>query len=174
VFFAGVVMVYRILVFNQRSLGKFDGEELRSNLLEVNFESLCAQYGLDPAQIETTKSHIEVVVSKDGGFPYFLVNYGSNHFQRPLVVYEWSVEKGIGKQIVDGYLHGNTNQEITDYLMSTKFILEIELKESQLRDMGLLLAYEIARWGANLGEGVILSLDNVWYRLNQHQAFISL
>lgn len=167
-------MVYRILVFNRRSLGKFDGEELRSNLLEVNFESLCAQYGLDPAQIQTTKSHLEVVVSKYGNSPYFLVNYGSNNYQRPIVVYEWSMETGNSEQILEGHFHGNKKQEITDYLLSTKYILEIELEESQLRDLGLLLAYEIARWGANLGEGVILSLDNTWYRLNQHQAFIPL
>ena len=39
---------------------------------------------------------------------------------------------------------------------------------------GILLAYEVARWAANLRKGLIYGLDGTWYRLNRHQAFIPL
>jgi hypothetical protein len=59
-------------------------------------------------------------------------------------------------------------------LMQVQAVYMIELLETQLTDMGLLLAYEFARWAAQRGSGIVLGLDGVWYRLNAHQAFIPL
>ena len=50
----------------------------------------------------------------------------------------------------------------------------VALQDEQLTDMGLLLAYEVARWIAHQGSGIVLGLDAAWYRLNEHQAFIPL
>ena len=55
---------------------------------------------------------------------------------------------------------------------STVQLVSIELAEDQLQDLGLLLAYELARWAAVQGRGVIQALDGRWYRLNAHKAFL--
>jgi len=164
-------MQYSVLVFNKQPLDRFDKEKLRSHLLDVSFITLCDQYQLDPALIEPARSSLEVVVSNEHTLPYFYVKYGSNWVQ-PLIVYAWDVESGRGKGILDGALKGETTNEVINALLDVKSIIEIELATLHLKDMGLLLAYEIARWAANKGGGVIFGLDNTWYRLNDHQAFI--
>jgi hypothetical protein len=164
-------MHYRILVFNLQSLDEFNKEELHRYLLDVSFTTLCDQYQLDPALIEPARSNLEVVVSNEHTLPYFYVKYGSNRVQ-PLIIYEWDVESERGRGILDGVLKGETTSDVTNALLDVKSIIEIELATLQLKDMGLLLAYEIARWAANKGGGVILGLDKTWYRLNDHQAFI--
>jgi hypothetical protein len=164
-------MLYRVLVFNKQPLDKFDKEELLSHLLDVSFKTLCDQYQLNPALIEPARSNMEVVVSSEHALPFFYVRYGSTR-EQPILVYEWDAESGRGRGILDGVFKGEITKEITDALLAVKSIIEIELASVQLKDMGLLLAYEIARWGAYEGEGVTLGLDNTWYRLNDHQAFI--
>ena len=164
-------MHYRILIFNHKSIRGFDEKELRNHLLDVNFETLCDQYQLDSTQIEPVKSYLEVIASKQEALPYFLVKYGKNQ-QRSIIVNELDVLGGRGNNVLQDWLQHKEYKKITDHLESTRFIIEIELTPHQLIDMGLLLAYEIARWAAGRGEGVVLGLDNTWYRLNQHRAFI--
>ena len=164
-------MDYRILVFNYHSIKGFDKSALRMFLLGVNFDTLCVQYHLDPAQIPSTKTNLEVVVSRGGDMTYFLVNYRGEH-HRPIVVNEWDVDEGRGKRMKENLLQKLDDEKIGSFISKSSFIVEIELSQTQLQEMGLLLAYEIARWGAKRGEGVILGLDQTWYRLNQHQAFV--
>lgn len=164
-------MQYRILVFNRQPLDKFDKEKLLCCLRDVSYKTLCKQYQLDPALIEPARSSLEVVLSKEKIVPYFLVTYGSGNNQ-PIIVYDWDLESERGMEILDGILKGEITKEVRHALSAVNSIIEIELAPSQLNDMGLLLAYEIARWAANEGQGVILGLDNIWYLLNDHQAFI--
>ncbi len=164
-------MCYRILILNRISLKGFEKEALYQHLLSVNFETLCDQYQLDSTQIAPAKSNVEVLVSKERNLAYFLVNYGPNHHP-PIVVTEWDIKERIGNNSQEDFFLSENNEEIPDQIFQANFIVEIELIQSQLRDMGLLLAYEIARWAAGRGEGVVLGLDNIWYRLNQHRAFV--
>jgi hypothetical protein len=53
-------------------------------------------------------------------------------------------------------------------------IVSVELDADQLQDLGLLLGYELARWAAVRGKGVMLGLDGRWYRLNAFKAFLPL
>jgi hypothetical protein len=48
----------------------------------------------------------------------------------------------------------------------------VELARLQSSDLGILLAYELARWISFKGTGLIYALDGVWYRLNAHKAFL--
>ena len=164
-------MHYSILVFNYQPLDGLNENQLRQRLKGVNFVSLCEQYQLDPTWIEKVKSNLEVLAAKDIALNYFLINYGGKQ-DRPIVVYEWGVESVIGERIMKNLLNREEDIKANYFLLSCSYILEIELGESQLRDIGLLLGYEIARWGADEGEGIVLGLDRRWYQLNRHKAFI--
>ena len=139
--------------------------------MDVRFETLCEQYQLDPALIEPARSNLEVIVSKENIVPYFIVKYRSDTDQ-PIIVYDWDIESDKGREFLVRILEGVITNEVTDALSAVESIIEVELEPGQLNDMGLLLAYEIARWAGNEGQGVILGLDNIWYRLNDHLAFI--
>lgn len=161
-------MQHRILIFNRQQLDK---GELYNYLMDVRFETLCEQYQLDPALIEPARSNLEVIVSKENIVPYFIVKYRSDTDQ-PIIVYDWDIESDKGREFLVRILEGVITNEVTDALSAVESIIEVELEPGQLNDMGLLLAYEIARWAGNEGQGVILGLDNIWYRLNDHLAFI--
>jgi len=143
-------MDQEILVFNPKSLGKIDPKKLIHILLKVNFATLCSQYGLNSALIGLVKVNLNVVVSENRDFPYFLVKYGGDK-DRPLFVYERQPESRKGMSIWDGITGGSNSEEVNTHLSKTNFLVEIELGQKQLSDMGLLLAYEIARWAAVKG-----------------------
>ena len=164
-------MVYRILVFTQKSILSIPQEVIQDDLLKVNFHSLGEQYGLDPSQVEAAKSNLEVHMSRDGKFPYFFIRYNQEQM-RPIVVHEWELVSDKGKKILGDLLQIIDDAEVIKRLPGFNYLMEIELAPSQLKDMGLLLAYEIARWAAAQGVGLVLGLDKIWYRLNRHKAFI--
>lgn len=162
-----------ILVFNQKSLGKIEPKKLKHALMKVNFDTLCSQYGLNSDLIGPAKDNLDVVVSQNRDFPYFLVKYGGDK-ARPLFVYERQLESQKGLRIWDGITGDINSKEVNMHLSKTNFLVKIELSQNQLSDMGLLLAYEMARWAAVKGGGIVLGLDGSWYRLNQHSAFLPL
>jgi hypothetical protein len=79
-----------------------------------------------------------------------------------------------GSYIYNQVPKADLSADIKLHLNSTNFLIEIELMEHQLSNMGLLLAYEAARWAAFKGGGIIFGLDRTWYRLNQYNAFLPL
>jgi len=165
-------MPYRILIFNQQPLAWFNAaEELLAAVRDVHFSTLCSQYGLNPASIKPAINQLAVERAEAGLVPYFLLRYQPKN-KPPLVVSyfnqdETGYEIGLVSRAGEG-LPGH----LQTHLRGERSIYSVELVESQLSDVGLLLAYEVARWIASKGTGLVLGLDGSWYRLNQHHAFI--
>jgi hypothetical protein len=166
-------MTYRIMIFNQNPLGQFSGESLLAAITTANYHSLCTQYGLDPGLIQPALAHLTLEMAGGSAAPYFLVRYQPQH-QPPLVVTRWDVTTSEGRQHLVSFANIPVSADMRDRQMSTRELMTVELVEAQLTDLGLLLAYEIARWAAGLGEGIVYGLDGNWYRLNVHHAFIPL
>lgn len=162
-------MGYWIRVYNQHPLGQFSAEMLQAALSGANFDTLCAQYGLDPALIGPVRKHLAVELPVRQRVPLILVRYAPRS-QPPLVVTEQSLDRSLHAESLGAGLPASVRAR----LMQAQFVYMIELLEIQLTDMGLLLAYEFARWAAQRGSGIVLGLDGIWYRLNAHQAFIPL
>jgi hypothetical protein len=167
----GEEMRYTILVVNQQPLGAISAKALRLALMGVHFSKLCDQYQLDHRLIESVTSNLDVVVSKSDYCPFFYVRYGPAQDQL-LFIYEWLVNTEKGKSIQQRLLGTHPEKAIKEGLLKARAMVEIELTQQQLTDMGLLLAYELARWAGSLGEGRVLSLEGKWYRLNVHRAFM--
>ena len=164
-------MSYRVLIFNQRPLGQFSAADLLADIKKVHFSTLCCQYGLDPSQIKSALGHLSVEWSENEHVPYFVVRYQPEN-RAAIVVSNFNFDK-----VWDGYAAFEGGQHtlpapVHDQLENTQEAFSVALEESQIRDFGLLLAYEIARWVAHRGSGLVFGLDGAWYRLNAHQAFI--
>lgn len=164
-------MAYWIWIFNQQSLGDIDRELLVEAISKANFWTLCEQYGIDPVMIEPAREHFKVITAEVGVAPFFLVSYRPVG-ERSITVNRWDANGEIGGQILSQAIHAVTNEEIKVRLLGTQQIFGIELQLTQIEDMGLLLAYELARWISVHGQGAVLGLDGAWYRMNRHQAFI--
>jgi hypothetical protein len=164
-------MSYRILIYNQRPLGQFSPTTLLADLKAVHYSTLCRQYGLDVALISPAMDHLAVDGSDEEHVPYFIVRYQSeNHM--PLVISKVGLADGwLGQVLTEGGQDA-LSVPVHDYLMRTQEAYSVALRYEQLYDLGLLLAYEIARWVAYRGSGLVFGLDGVWYRLNAQQAFI--
>jgi hypothetical protein len=166
------IMVYRIFVFNSRLLGPLTDESVLKAITGSNFDTLCAQYGLDSALIEAIWVHLALTRGKLTPFsPYLLLRYAPKGL-RPLLVYAYQADCPLGRLILQGAMSSLGHQALKKALSQTCLILSIELSPEQLKDMGLLLAYEVARWAAEQGQGLVRALDGKWYRLNRQQAFI--
>ncbi len=166
-------MHYWIRVFNQNALGQFSAETLLSALVEANFDTLCARYGLDPALIAPARRHLAVELPINQQVPLILVRYAPRP-QPPIVVTEQGVDQYLGDKSPGKVPAEGLPARVRARLLRTRAVYTIELLEAQLADMGLLLAYEFARWAAGQGSGIVLGLDGSWYRLNAYQAFIPL
>ena len=163
-------MAYWITIFNQVPVGEISTSVLLTAINKSNLETLCKQYDLDPDLIEPALAHFEVI-SAATAQPIMVIKYQQGG-EKPIVVYRWDAASQAGDSYLRKVMHEVSNQAVEQHLQKTQVVYGLELEQSHLADMGLLIAYEIARWLAQQGKGVILGLDNAWYHLNQHMAFI--
>jgi hypothetical protein len=166
-------MSYHIMIFNQKPLGWFCSESLLAAITASNFHTLCAQYGLDPGLIQPALDQLSLELNKGKAAPLFVLRYGPQH-QPPLVVSRWDGLTSAGRQRWLDFADSPGPAGLREHLMRTRELVTIELVEAQLADLGLLLAYEIARWAAVVGSGVVYGLDGCWYAMNAHHAFVPL
>lgn len=164
-------MSYRIIVCNRSSLGDVDGDTLLAAITRSNFHTLCKQYDLKPDLIETGKMSLEVVAASRDVASFFMLYYHPDR-QRPIVVNEWRLNKQPVEEALEDQLRQTASKDLRERLLSTQYLVSIMLNKSQINDIGRLLAYELARWAAERGNGIMRGLDGKWYRLNDHQAFV--
>ena len=162
---------YRILVLNQKPLGKIVSEELLGAISRSNFHTLCEQYGISTDLILPGKMSFEVVAANQGIAPYFLFYFRADR-RNPLVINECNFDISVMKNDPGIFQEEVSTIVFRDQLLSSSRLVSIELNHSQLNGLGRLLAYELARWAAEKGNGLVRGLDGVWYRLNTHQAFM--
>ena len=159
-------------IFLSERIVEASAGSLASALREVNFKTLCQQYGLDPGGIKDVLTYLRVLGSPASAErPFFIVKYGVKLHQT-LVIEVWDTAEPKGKTLLEAVLSGVDSAVLKKRLEKTVRILSIDLFQPQLCDMGLLLAYEVARWAGFHGKGLIRGLDGFWYSLNQHRAFI--
>jgi len=164
---------YWILVFNQKKFDRLDDAELIYALQDANLAKLCAQYSLDGSLISPALEHLQLVTAPSGPSPISALYYKAVG-QRPLFIQQWDVSRPDGKNMLAAYLKKSHSMQVAACLVDTRQIWGIVLSPTQLKDLGLVFGYEIARWAAAQGQGLVYALDGCWYRLNRHQAFLPL
>lgn len=164
-------MPYGIVIFNQETINHIDEGELLNAVTESSFQTLCKQYRLSPdlfSQIED-QPHVNLLMHDD--LPVFQLAYRpSNHL--PLTVYRWPADSQDGRTYMVQMQNGAEFKIVQEYFARITQVVVIEIDRSQLEDFGILLAYEIARWAAFSGKGIMHALDGKWYRLNENKAFL--
>lgn len=158
-----------IYVCNLKSIDYFDPDEIRVAVTESNFHTLCSQYGLDPALIKPVKAHLEIRTTSESAVPFFTLHYKLAN-EPPIVVTRWREGERFAE--LRHLCESSVPQSASQHLNRTQEIFTIEISHRQCRDLGLLLAYELARWAAHKGKGLVYGLDGVWYRLTPHKAFL--
>lgn len=163
---------YWVPVFLQEGMKPFPGEALLAALRAVHFTSLCSQYGLDQELIAPALSHLALMSTPQQEVAPFVILRYQPEDGTPLVIYHWDAAEETGKSWLANARQAAGYQAVKHCLAHTRAILAVSLAPTQFEDLGLLLAYEVARWAAARGGGLVYGLDGCWYRLNRHQAFI--
>jgi hypothetical protein len=165
---------YAIFIFLSEGIDPAMVESLSDALRATNFDTLCQEYDLNPSACEDVLENLAVIGSPvSATAPFFVVRYGPQWHQA-LVIEGWHVTKSAGKDLLNAFKTLVKCSEIQNNLEKTRIIFTIALTPAQLGDLGRLLAYEVARWAAFHGKGVMRGLDGEWYALNRHQAFVPL
>jgi hypothetical protein len=159
-------VAFLIQVFNSHPIENVRPAEVLAAITESNYVTLCAQYGLDPALIPATKAQLQVLAAPpSASVPFFTVSYGA---ARPVVV------ELRGWDSADAVRLAPVPEAARPALSRAAQVVSVSLEPGQLQDLGLLLGYELARWAAVQGQGIMRALDGRWYRLNAYKAFLPL
>ncbi len=164
-------MSFWIFVFNQKAIEKISSEGLRQAIAESHFHTLCRQYHLDAGLIPPALENLDINQAGEQTSLFFMLRYRSEG-KCPIRVYRWGIEQDPDSEFMKRALGEACSTYVRDFLAKANQIIAIELLEAQLQDLGLLLGYELARWAAHQGRGIIRALDGEWYRLNRHAAFM--
>jgi hypothetical protein len=90
------------------------------------------------------------------------VHYQPEDDRRPIVVHCWSEPERVAEELAEAEEGRSPPPAALERLQASKEIVGIELGFSQLEDMGIVLAYEIARWLAQKGDGLVVDDDDQW------------
>ncbi len=164
-------MCYWITIYNPLPMSGFDEESFIKAITQSDYHTLCEQYGLDAALIAPAIHSLSVTYPPRAGSLFFFLHYGIDH-AASLAMYRWSSASDTGRVLQSEALNHVASERFSGALMAAQEIWGITVEKHQLEDLGLLLAYEMARWAMHQGDGVMYGLDGLWYRLNPYQAFI--
>jgi hypothetical protein len=162
---------YWIQAFNLAPIGNLLDGDLITALRAANYNSLCKQYRLEQELIAPALKHLKLLSGPTDVAAFSVLKYQTGD-RAPLIIYHWDAQKSEGRDWLGETLNKLDQSHLRDRLKDTREILGVTLQAEQLRDFGLVLAYEVARWAAFMGQGLIYGVDGTWYRLNRHQAFI--
>lgn len=159
-----VEMAWWITVYCRRDVGPLDAERLHRGITDrdpaamagVDYMTLAEDYGIDDdALAEAAASSLVVTEPLE-------VTWEGN--ARPLVVHRWSKPERVAEELDEANEVRAPPHELADRVKETKEIFAIELGFGHLEppNMGVVFAYEIARYVAQLGDGLIVDDDDHW------------
>ena len=158
-----------IAIFTLNPVEQLDPDEIRAAVTESNFHTLCDQYCLGPDLIEPALAYLNIQVPVDPSATFFSLRFASEPAV-PIIVKYWRDSEDITSRIRT--FSAVAPASIRARLVRSKEVFAVDLSQPSGNDLGILFAYELARWIAFKGGGVVYAFDGVWYRLNAHKAFL--
>jgi hypothetical protein len=134
-----------------------------SALAGVDYESLAEDYHVHLTSVADAVAALAVRPLADGAGCE--VRYGAE--ARPLFVRRWRETARVAEEIREVVERAASYpREAVERVRSSCEVIGIELGVSHLRDMGVVVAYEVARYLAQKCDGVILTDEGRWLRVD--------
>ncbi|MGL6073869.1 MAG: hypothetical protein ACRC8S_06890 [Fimbriiglobus sp.] len=140
---------------------------------KVDFDILAETFGIeDKAVVERAVEalRVETVAGQLG--EWFEVRYRPAKY-RPLVVYLWSDPARVQTELAEteeNYLAGRRDRgvnQVRTVLKGVTAVAAVELGGSQLEDMGLVIAGQVAEYLAGVADGVIRDTGDEWWAVHR-------
>ncbi len=151
-----------ISIYCTRSLAELTAKQLLKGITGkdakaragVDYLTLAEDYDVDEDAAEAAEDALAIERSDDG----FIVTYGT---KRPVFVRRWAKTVRVASELEEAREHEGS-KAVEQRLGKTTEVIGIELGASQLTDFGIVVAYELARYLAQKGRGIICDLDHHW------------
>lgn len=146
-----------------------DGDALIASLRgrdAASVTALAEDYEVDAAAVETALTDLRVTDALE-------VFYRADPSTRPIVVHVWREAAMVAEELVDARETRGAPAAAEPYPSRCAAIVALELGFSNLEDVGVVIAYEIARHLAQTYDGVIVDDDDRWERV-EHGALVPL
>jgi hypothetical protein len=128
----------------------------------VDYHTLAEHFGIeDEAVVDAALERVRVSADGASGLGCE-VRYRPEDDVRPIVVHCWTEPERVAEELEEAEEGRAPPPGALPWLRATKEIVAVELGFSQLEDMGIVIAYEIARWLAQKGDGLVVDDDDCW------------
>jgi hypothetical protein len=166
-------MAWWLTVYCRTSVAELTTTQLHDGLCDrdeqapagVDYVTLAEEHEISEADVDEALEHLAVELV--GPKPLDVeIRYREDPEARPIVVHLWSDPSRVAEEIEEAREGREPPEGAHAYLSACREVVGIELGFGQLRDMGLVLATELARYLAQKGDGVIVDDEDEWYALD--------
>lgn len=159
-------------IYCTRSVYHVTASDFVSALSAVDFYTVAEGFDIDDEEvIGKALSQLDVKPTLDRDIR-FEVCYRLSKL-RPLRVHMWTLRDRVQQELAEAreeYLTGRTGPGVSQVCSKLSEVIEIaavELGISQLEDMGLVIASQIAEYLARVGAGIIRDPGNEWWAIQR-------
>jgi hypothetical protein len=167
-------MAYWLTVYCTRPVSALTSAELLAGIRDqdrdapagVDYYMLAEDYGYDALTDEAVADALARLRAEPSGtLAETAVKYGDDD-SRPVVLHCWSDAERVAEELEECAEVREPPASVAGDLDRCVEIVGIELGFSQLGTMGVVFAYEIARYLAQKGAGVFVDDDQQWFRVD--------
>lgn len=161
-------MAWWLTVYCRSSVASLDAQQLADGLRNrdpkapagVDYAELAEEYEIAEDDMNEALAQLSVLAVSNKPLDVE-IRYGAK--ARPIVVHLWSDPARVAEELDETHDGREPPDGALPYLEACREIVGIELGFSQLDDMGLVLACELARYLAQKGDGIFVDDNNEWY-----------
>lgn len=146
-----------------------DSETLSKEIRNNDYWTLAEDYDIDESLVDVALANFRIENDGSG----FSLHYGQQD-ARPLTVHYWTNQDRVVEEVqevVERLGDDTRSQTIKGHLKNAKAVVGIEMGFTQLEDMGIVFAYEVARWFGRHRGGLIKDDDDNWSVVDSHGGF---
>lgn len=156
-------------VTSSQLLDGLRGRDQRA-LAGVDYHTLAEDYDVKDELVRPAVAALKVD-ALSGGDGYE-ISYGEG--VRPVFVRRWTDPPRVAEEIQEMHDRlGSAAEPAAAWIRACREVIGIELSANQLEDMGVVIAYEAARYLAQKGNALILTDQDRWLRV-EDGAFVTL
>jgi len=135
--------------------------ESLGSMRENDYWTLAEDYDVDDELVSPALNLFKITEAKDG----FQLSYRPDG-ERQLAIRCWTTPERVAEEISEVKESiGTSNPALAESIAAAKAVVAIELGASQMKDMGIVFSYEVARWFGTHKNAFIKGVDDDWSKI---------
>jgi hypothetical protein len=165
-----------ITVFGKRSLAGVIPDEVRAGVDEADWWTLAEGYGIDDEDlVNAALDHFRIERLRTRLGEVYHVYYRPRG-RRQIDLWRWTSPEEIAEEVAGARKKLKRSRKpalrrLGDQLARVGEVISLGLGWDQLDGMAVVLAYEIARWLAHVGDGCVRDHEGQWWALTRRGVY---